>query len=337
MDLLILYGGIMVACYALASRLRRRVGKFAFLDPVLNAVVFGLVFIMGLRMGANEEVTSQLGTIGVEAVGITVFVVGGSIISVSVLRRIMGLDKYGHPKNEVLGDDSETIETTGTEVFVNSQESPQEAGDNSGVKMTLGILFFVVLGMILGYILVPKLINDLEKFQSVSGDMIVAGLCIILGIIGFNMGLSGEIIRSLKAAGFRIFLFPVAAIGGSLVFGALYGLVSPLTVREAMAVSAGFGWYTFAPSVIADAGHAVAGAVSFVHNVLRETLGIISIPLAAKFFGCIESTSITGVAAMDVCLPIVKKACNEETVIYSFVIGVCMNIAVPVLVPLIIG
>ncbi|MBR1990299.1 MAG: lysine exporter LysO family protein [Firmicutes bacterium] len=334
MDLLFLYGGIMVACYWVASRQRNRAAKFAFMDPVLNAVVFALVFIMGLRMGANEEVTSQLGTIGFEAVGITVFTVGGSIAAVSILRRIIGLDKYSHPKKEHMGDDCADIEISRDTEDIDDGGTAE--GD-SGVKMTLGILFFVVLGMILGYFLVPELVTDLAKFQSVSGDMIVVGLCIILGIIGFNMGLSGEIIQSLKAAGFKIFLFPLFAISGSILAGALYSIISPLTVREAMAVSAGFGWYTFAPSVISDAGHAVAGAVSFVHNILRETLGIISIPLAAKVFGFIEATSITGVASMDVCLPIVKKACNEETVIYSFVIGVCMNIAVPLLVPLIIG
>lgn len=335
MDLLILYGGILVASYFLASRLRKYGDKFGFLDKILNIVVFAIIFIMGLRMGANEEIISQLGTIGIQAVGITVFVVAGSIIFVSIARRLMGIDRYAHLKKAAAEED-ENIETVeiNTEV-VDAEESEEEKGNTWG--FTIGILLCVAAGMAIGYLLLPELVDDIDKFQAFSGDMIVVGLCSLLACIGFGMGLTGQIVRSLKAAGFRILLFPVAAIGGSVAFGALYGLISPLTVREAMAISVGFGWYTLAPSIISDAGYAVAGAVSFMHNVIRETLGIIIVPAAAKYLGYIECSSIPGVASMDVCLPIVEKSCNEETVVYSFSIGLLMVIMVPVLLPLILG
>ena len=122
-----------------------------------------------------------------------------------------------------------------------------------------------------------------------------------------------------------------------MLAGVLYGLLSPLTVGEAVAVSAGFGWYTLAPSMITEAGHAVAGAISFMHNVIRETLGIIIIPLAAQKIGYIEATAIPGVSAMDVCMPIVERSCNQETLVYSFCTGALMCIVVPLLVPLVIG
>ena len=94
-----------------------------------------------------------------------------------------------------------------------------------------------------------------------------------------------------------------------------------MTLREGLAISAGFGWYTLAPSVISGAGHAVAGAVSFLHNVLRETLGIILLPLAASKIGCIEAVTLPGTCAMDVCLPIVERSCSAETLPYSFTTG----------------
>ena len=58
----------------------------------------------------------------------------------------------------------------------------------------------------------------------------------------------------------------------------------------------GFGWYTFAPVTITGAGHAMAGAVSFMHNVIRETCGIILIPVLAKKIGYIEVCDLPGVA-----------------------------------------
>lgn len=89
--------------------------------------------------------------------------------------------------------------------------------------------------------------------------------------------------------------------------------------------------------MITEAGHAVAGAISFMHNVIRETLGIIIIPLAAQKIGYIEATAIPGVAAMDVCMPIVERSCNQETIVYAFCIGASMSLPVPLLVPWIIG
>ena len=99
MKLLLLYWGIMILCYIAAFKLRSRRDSFGFIGGALNAVIYILVFIMGLRMGANEEVTSSLGTIGVQAVLITVFTVCGSMAAVTVLRKILGLNRQGAADN----------------------------------------------------------------------------------------------------------------------------------------------------------------------------------------------------------------------------------------------
>ena len=210
-------------------------------------------------------------------------------------------------------------------------EDPQHA---SGTKTTLIILGFVITGMLGGYFLIPRFFADLAVFQEMSGTWLTIGICILLGLVGFNMGLSGTIVQNLKTIGVKVIFFPIAAVAGSLLAGALYGILSPLSIGEAVAVSAGFGWYTLAPSMITEAGYAVAGAISFMHNVIRETLGIIIIPLAAQKIGYLESTAIPGVAAMDVCMPIVERSCNEETIVYSFCTGALMCVAVPLVVPL---
>lgn len=331
MTLLLLYWGIMILCYLAACRLRAYGDRFGFISGALNVVIYILVFIMGLRMGANEEVTSSLGTIGLQSLFITVFTVAGSMMAVTVLRKILGLNKLGLPATDVYACDETAEPEIGT-VAVSD-----DARDTGSAKTTILILSCVAVGMLLGYLIIPRLFDDGDVFQNMSGTWLVVGICILLGLVGFNLGLDGKVIKSLKNAGIKVALFPIAAIVGSLVFGALYGLVSPLTVREAMAVSAGFGWYTFAPGVIAEAGHAVAGAVSFMHNVIRETVGIIIIPVAAARIGCLEATSIPGVAAMDICLPIVERSCPSEIVVYSFCMGLMMSTAVPLLVPLIIG
>ena len=72
-------------------------------------------------------------------------------------------------------------------------------------------------------------------------------------------------------------------------------------------------------------------------NADREVTGIILIPVAAKKIGYLEAASIPGIAAMDVCIPIVSRSCRSDTVIYSFAIGVIMCMVTSVGVPLFMG
>lgn len=320
MGLLALYWSVMLCFYMLASKLRDHRDKFGFLGTLLNAVIYILVFVMGMRMGANEEVTSNLSIIGVQAVGISVFVISGSMLAVFVTRKFMGIDRKGLAAGEA------------AQALTGDCASDEE-GDN-GLKTSMLILLCVVLGMVFGYLAVPKMVADLSVFQSVTGDFMIIAICVLLAFVGFDMGLDGKIVENLKSAGLKVLIFPVMAVVGSVVFGAFYGMITSLTVGEGIAISAGFGWYTLAPSLITEAGHAVAGAVSFVHNVLRETFGIIAIPFIANKIGYLEATSIPGVAAMDVCLPIVEKSCGSRIMVYSFAMGAVMNSVVPIIVSL---
>ena len=115
-------------------------------------------------------------------------------------------------------------------------------------------------------------------------------------------------------------------------------LLSPVTLREGLAISAGFGWYTMAPSVISGAGHAVAGAISFLHNVLRETMGLIFLPrhrqqdrLYRGHHACPAQRRPTCACRSS------NKYCNPETMAYSFCTGMLMCITCAALVPIIIG
>ena len=208
--------------------------------------------------------------------------------------------------------------------------------DASGSKTSLIIFAMVAAGMLLGYFVVPR-VTDPDAFQAVSGSWLVVGLCLLLAFVGFGMGLEGKLKAMLRGAGLGIVLVPLAMVAGSLLAGVVYSFLSPMTLREGLAISAGFGWYTMAPSVIASAGHTMASVVSFLHNVLREMLGIILLPVIAGKIGYIEAITIPGTASTDVCLPIVEQVCSSETVAYSFCTGMLMCITCAALVPLIIG
>lgn len=324
MAMLVLYWSIMIACYLLASVLRRHAQRLRFTGRLLNPTVWALIFVMGLRMGANREVTSSLGTIGAQAVLVTALTMAGSMAAASAVRRLLRLDRRARP-----------ADSAPREPDAGEPSAPQ--ADLSGTKTSLVIFGMAAAGMLCGCFLLPRFWADLDAFQSVSGDWITVGLCVLLGLVGFGMGLENQLQAMLRGAGLGVVLVPLASVAGSLLAGAAYAVLSPVTLREGLAISAGFGWYTLAPSVISGAGHVVAGAVSFLHNVLREMLGIILLPLAASKIGCIEAVTLPGTCAMDVCLPIVERSCSAETLPYSLTTGMASCLFSALLVPLFIG
>ena len=98
MALLVLYWSIMLVCYLLASRLRRFAPRFGFVYRLLDLSISVLVLLMGLRMGSNCEVTGSLGTIGAQALLITVLTAAGSILGAFAVRKALHIDRYDRPR-----------------------------------------------------------------------------------------------------------------------------------------------------------------------------------------------------------------------------------------------
>ena len=337
MGYIALYWGVMLIGYFAGSKLRNYQEKMGFINGVMLICISLLVLLMGVRMGSNEEVIHNLGTIGVESFIITILLMVGAILSVTLTRKLLRMDKYGYLKGKECPPDMQGA-CGGNDAAGDTVPDAAKEDASSSNLMTWLIIIFVIVGLLAGYFIVRQRISDLVAFDSVTSLMMTIGLCILLHVIGIDMGLSGTVVKQLKKVGPRILAFPVAVLLGTTVVRVLIGLLfGDLTVREALAVSYGFGWYTFAPVSITNAGHVVAGAVSFMHNVFRELAGIVFIPALARSIGYIEITSLPGVAAMDICLPIVERATRQEIIVYSFAIGMAEAFLIPILVPLVLG
>lgn len=322
-----LYMGVLAFGYFLGSKLRDKKEKMGFLDALTNFCVSLLVFVMGIKMGSNEEVIANLGTIGIQSVVITVVLAVITIAGVTMARILLGMNKYAltRAQQEQLG------EMGNGSVDGNAQNG--EAAEGGSNLMTILILAFTVIGLILGYFVVRNSVRLMAAFDASNGHIMTVGLCLLMLSIGLGMGLDGTVLTYLKQAGFRVLVFPVVVIAATTVGGFVVSLIyKDLSVGESLAICYGFGWYTFAPIAISNAGYVMAGAISFLHNVIRELAGIVLMPILAKRIGYLEVASIPGVAAMDVCLPIVERVTRQDIIIYSFLIGFSQAIFVPILV-----
>ena len=323
MKLLAMCWSALILMYIVGMKLRNRKEKLGWVESAMNFMVYFLVLLMGLRMGANKEIVDSLGTIGIQSLIVTVITIVMSVLGITLSRKILKMDRYGNVGEDRLPKGEAPVKKAGTNV--------------AGIKSTIIIGGVVAAGMLVGYFLIYKKLGVQDEFMVKSDPYLTACLVLLLGTVGLTLGLDGSVFRNIKKAGAGIILFPIAAVLGSVIGGVIYAAISPMTLREGIAISCGFGWYTYAPNVILQAGYPVASAVSFLHNVLREVAGIIGIPFLAQKIGYVEACAIPGVAAMDVCMPIVERSAREDTVVYSFGIGLLMCLSVPVLVPLVIG
>lgn len=298
----------------IGSRPNVRTRPLPWLGRLQLAALMILIVSLGVKLGADDEVIASLGQIGWTAFLITVAAMAGSVLALWLLRRfVLRLDRQGIPAGS----------------FAAAEAGGEESrrADNSLTKWIVGA---VALGMLAGYFVVPA------SVVAYCGQVIDLGLYLLLFLVGMDMGKQGTAIADIKAAGWKVFLIPVAVAVGSLAAAGLTGLALSIGPRDAMAVAAGFGWYSLAPSLLAPYSLPVS-AVCFLANVMREVFAILAIPLAARYIGYVECVALPGAAAMDTVLPVVVGATHERITIYSFASGVVLSLAVPLLVSAIIA
>lgn len=196
--------------------------------------------------------------------------------------------------------------------------------------MTIKIVITLIVGLLAGIFLMPP---DAYAF---TGLMLDLGLCLLLFVAGIDIGRNKEAITHIKELGVKILLVPFGAIVGSVLGGAICGVLFGFSLFEGGAIGAGLGWYTLAPIIITPYS-AELGAISFLTNVFREVLAIILIPTIASKIGFLETISCSGATAMDTTLPIIGRSTSPEVVVVSFLSGVIMSVAVPILVPILIS
>ena len=342
MATLILYLVITIIGYFLGAGARKHAGDFAmsfypWVGRVEMISIAILVLIIGGRIGASEEIIRSLGTIGLKAFAYTLIIMAAAVAAFAVVRRLLGFDRYGRlvygkaaeMASGAQGDSAMTQRTEPKAVEVT--DGAAESGTGARInKFTILIIGFVALGILLGYFVRP------DALLAKSGPALTVCLCILLLMIGIDIGVDGTLGENFRRAGWRVLVFPFVSIL-SMVIGAVVAapLVS-MTLKDSLCIGAGFGWYTLAPAMLAEYSAEVS-ALSFLHNVFREVLGLLLIPVVAAKAGAIECTAVPGSPAMDVCLPVVEQSAGSTVAVYSFINGAVLSASVPILVSLFLG
>ena len=70
--------GLMVCGILVGFRFRKR--NLKFISPLIMVAIWILLFLLGLSVGGDPKIMNNLGTIGGEALWLTLGAVGGSVL-----------------------------------------------------------------------------------------------------------------------------------------------------------------------------------------------------------------------------------------------------------------
>ena len=334
MDVLILYLSLCLVGYFLGAYLKKRNIILKGASVLQTIALVALVFVMGARIGSEDEIVRSLDTIGLKALVITLFIFAGTVAAAFITRKLLGFDKFGNLKKAAKGTAAAKPEAC-EEIAAGLEGSAEgEALDQPEAKsdktMLLCIFVPVTLGILSGFLFLP------DWFIDASGTIIVVGLSILLFFVGIDLGTEGTIVQNFKMAGWRVILFPFVMIAGTYIGSVVAGMLIGISVQDSLCVASGFGWYTLAPVMLTEYSIEIS-AISFMHNVMRELIGLLLLPIVAKRIGHIESTGLVGAGSMDVCLPIIVKTTSGNMAVYAFIVGVVLSFSVPVMVSFMMG
>ena len=164
----------------------------------------------------------------------------------------------------------------------------------------------------------------------------------MLAVAGISVGSKDRALSLLARAGWRIAVVPGAVVAGTLLGSAAASLVTGTRVLEALAVGAGFGYYSLSSILITKLAHGLPSigeslpVVALLSNICREIVTIVSAPLLARRLGGYAPIAAGGATTMDSTLAVITKFSGSEYAMVSLFNGVVLTFLVPILVPLMV-
>ncbi|EJW97837.1 membrane protein containing DUF340, prokaryotic membrane [gut metagenome] len=282
-----------------------------WLGDLLTLTVWMMLLLIGIEVGSNEMLMQSLGKLGLESAVATL------LASVSCCIGAWWFWKYVC-KGEQLPREKVT-DVAGPKgwrrwwaIFRRLQDS-------------LIILLCFILGCFLG---------TLGVYAYLPADAAFYCLCLLLACVGFSIGQSRDLVKSMKGMKKKMLFLPLVTMVftwvGMLIASCIY---SDRSWTEWLAVGSGFGYYSLSSILITEVKGAELGTIALLYNVIREILAIVLVPLWVRYFGPLAPISVGGATSADSTLPAISRGCGEKFVPVSVFHGIAVDFSVPFLVP----
>ncbi len=302
--------GLVLCKLAIARSLKIRLFDRSVAERLTALTFYFLIVTIGFRIGSTKDLLMHLEKLGIAAFSFAVSTILGTLLVLALLYLpIRG--RMGDPRSKSKGA------SNGPTLLV-------------VLKDPLILLVLLSAGILLGFFLSVPPHSGTERVI----NLLLYALLFFIGISFARTNIPFKRIVSRP----DLLLLPFGTALGSLLGGFLGSMflfrVLPLTWGKAMAVSAGFGWYSLSGVILTDLDGPFLGTVALLSNMLRETIALIFIPLVSRCPLPYIAIGMGGATSMDVTLPVIERSLGPESAPLAMVSGALLSAAVPLLVPL---
>lgn len=286
---------------ATGSFLRRNMRFLVAADRASLYAVYVLLFILGARLGTNEKLLAELPVLGGKALLICLCSMSMSIFFLMPVRSF----------------------------FSGGAPAGGKAASGSGPSPFMGslrILSSFALGVLLGYLaLVPLWMAD--------STLATYAFFFLVFAVGIGLGADLKAFGIIRDMRLRILAVPLLIVLGSVAGGLAASFILPgLSVKDALCVSAGLGYYSLSSILIENAGNSALASVALLSNILREVVAILTAPLLVRYCGRLAPVGAAGSTAMDTGLPVIARFSGERVAVIAVFSGMTLTLLVPFLV-----
>ncbi len=278
-----------------------------FTLPALTAAVWFILFSQGLKLGGDERLAEQIGTLGLRAAFLWLMGMLFSSLCAFAVASLWLRDALAASEHE------------------------RGKAERGALRGSACVLALFLGGVVLGRLSLHPgfLVHPVPVSIAFYAMLFLAGAG-----VGFDIG-AFRIIRELKGA---ILLIPLGTLAGTLVgIACAWMLLGGMPLNEYLASGGACCYYSLGSPLLTRLGGPALGTVTLMANLMREVSTIVLCPFLARRFGRLAPVFCGGAAAMDSCLPVIGRICGERCAILSMFNGSVISVAVPVLLPLLMG
>lgn len=278
-----------------------------FVQPAITAIIWLLLFLLGVEVGSDPEVVGGLATLGIAALAIFAFSVAGSIAASWLLWR--GIRRH-RTVAAADGAGSDGDESSRPSVW-------------ASLKGSLVIVAFFAAGSLVGLFL---------PFDVAGTGVSAYVLYALMFCVGITLGHDATLASRVRQLDPRLALLPLATAVGTLLGSAAAATMLPWGVTDTLAVGSGFGYYSLSGIFITDLRGPELATVALLCNVMREIFTLLAAPVVARLFGPLAAVSIGGATTFDTTLPIITQSAGRSYAVVSIFHGCALDFSVPFLV-----
>ena len=187
------------------------------------------------------------------------------------------------------------------------------------------ILSFFCAGLLLGRL-------DLLPSSIAESSAATWTVYVMLAAVGMGLGFDVRAWRILRDLKGWVLMVPLVVVLGTAAGGIGAWLVlNDMSLRDVLAVAAGFGYYSLSSMLITREADASLGSMALIANMTRELLTLLLAPLFVRLAGGLGPLSAAG-AASDTCLPVIARTSGERNAILAIFSGMLLTVLVPVFI-----